>query len=580
MKTVRRSVPVVLIFLLIAFRNCFPIASCCVGKSLAGPRVGSMNNTVMQIDDFLYNPWTDSIQYQLSIIGYYGNSWSADGHRGDPLGTGGKWPLSDIMELYRELSVESGGLQKRDLREQYLDFGYIPLWRMNTLGIFGKYRPIPDITTVVQMVYGGDPGKPGTNENGLVGIGEASLQWSPSSVPRFWLRAGNILDAGAYSSLFDQNPLENFLYTGIMGSWAATIGSSTKTVSSIAFGGSFVNATTLRDAAYDYYSHQGYLRAGRQRTYIYVKSSALIHNKVGMKAVGGIQFVPADSSPDVLGRMYTYLAGRGAFAGLEASWFGEDISHTAVFTYARGDAALGWGVPDYTIHPFRPGPVNPDHSAPVQEYSFSREGSSCFNLLYWLGYKSDFFNISGGFWYNGRIPAKNSVVLANPTPGNIRQSLPQSALKDSMVTLSAEPFHAIRFSIVPSIQFGFSPFFFGIRYDNITYLTPNAHTNMIEYERDQTLQQLSFSNIPLDQAAKVYGPARWDREAVNANIISPMARLDFKEKGGITAAYSMGFYNKPIDRQGRISNFHGNFTLGADIGISLKKFKSQKQCPL
>jgi hypothetical protein len=267
-------------------------------------------------------------------------------------------------------------------------------------------------------------------------------------------------------------------------------------------------------------------------------------------------------------------------AGIEGLWFGEEISHTALVTFARGDAVMGWGVPDYVVRPLAAGPMNPDYSAPVQEYSFSREGSSAINALYWVGYKNGPLNISAGIWYNGRIPAKNPVVFENPTPESVRQLLPALALHDSMVTMQAQPFHAIRLSLLPSIQMGSTPLFIGIRYDNITYLSSDAHTNMIEYERDQTLQPLTYPGISADAAEKVYGPARWDREAVDANIISPTLRLDFKEKGGITAAYSLGFYKEPIDRQGRISNFHGNLTIGADMMITIKKFRSQKECEI
>lgn len=556
------------------------VPSCCAGKAAGGPRVGALNNNVMKSTDFLYDPHEDSLAYLFSVYGYYGNSWSPDGHRGDPLGTGGKWPLSYTMELYREQNVETEGLVKRDLREQYADFGYIPVWRMNTLSLFGKYRLSQELITNIQMVYGGDPGKPGTNENGALGIGEASLQWAPLALPRFWLKAGNILDAGAYSSLFDQNPLENFLFTGVMGSWRTDHGNFLRTTTSLAFGGTFINSTYLRDAAYDYYSHQGYMRAGRQRTYAYAKSSALIAEHVGIKALGGIQYAPGDSSQDILGRMYRYSPGAGAMAGFEATLFGENASHTAMITFAHGDATLGWGAPDYVVKPLVSTPVNPEQRAPVQEYSFTREGSSVLNFIYWSGYKNGSFHLSAGLWYNGRFPAKNTATLSNPTSDSIRALLPASELRDSVVTIRAESFHAIRWSLFPSLQIGFTPLFVGVRYDNIMYLTPEAHTNMIEFGRDQTLRPIAYPGIDGDAAAKVYAPAKWDREAVNATILSPTIRLDFKEHGGLTAAYALGFYKKPIDRQGRVSKFHGNLTLGADMLISIKKFKSPAQCEM
>jgi hypothetical protein len=179
------------------------------------------------------------------------------------------------------------------------------------------------------------------------------------------------------------------------------------------------------------------------------------------------------------------------------------------------------------------------------------------------------FHLLAGVWYNGRFPEKASSTLFNPIEDSIRALLPQGALKDSLVTMGTEPFHAIRFTVFPSLQIRTSPLFIGVRYDNITYLAPDAHTNMIEFERDQTLRPVKYSGVK----GSVYGPSKWDREAVNANIITPTVRLDFKEMGGMTAAYAVGLYEKPIDRQGTIAKIHGNFTLGMDLLITIKKTK-------
>jgi len=541
-------------------------ASCCGMKNASGPRVGAFSSNVMKKGDFLVDPHNDSLEYQVIGYGYYGNSWSKDGHSGDPLGTGGKWPLAYDLSLYREQDVSNQVLLKRDMREQYVDFGYIPLWRANTLSFSGKYRISPVLTGMIQGFYGGEPGKPGVNANGSLGIGEVSLLWAPINISHLWIRVGNIFDAGTYAALYDQNPLENFLYTGLMASWSSNIGNSIKSVSSIALGGSFLNSTYLLDPDFDVYSHPGYIRAGRQRTFIYGKSSALIGDKVGVKALCGVQIVPEDSSADRLKTMYHYSAAKGFFGGAEATLFGREASHTLMVTAARGDAILGWGAPDYVIRQNGSDPIDPSNLL-SPTFGFTRDGSSCFNALYWSALEMRSFHLQAGIWYNGRFPKKASSILVNPLEDSIRLLLPQGAIKDSMVTMTATNFHAIRFTVFPSVQIKSSPLFLGVRYDNITYLTPDAHTNMIEFERDQTLRQVHYTGID----GSVYGPSLWDREAVNANIVAPTLRLDFKDQGGITAAYAIGFYNKPIDRQGVVGRVHSNFTLGADFQIVLKR---------
>jgi hypothetical protein len=190
------------------------------------------------------------------------------------------------------------------MREQYVDFGYIPLWRANTLALYGKYRLSTELTGAVQAFYGGEPGKPGTNANGALGIGEVSLSWVPINFPHFWIKTGNIFDAGTYVSLYDQNPMENFLFTGIMAFWSAEIGDRVKSISSLSLGGSFLNSTTLLDPDFDVYAHPGYLRAGRQRTFLYGKTSWLINNTIGAKVLCGVRITPEDSSTDNLKKMY------------------------------------------------------------------------------------------------------------------------------------------------------------------------------------------------------------------------------------------------------------------------------------
>lgn len=563
------------ILIIAGIKNDSTASSCCSVKQGGGPRVGAFSGNIMKAQNFIYNPHEDTSESFASINGYYGNSWSPDGHTGDPLGTGGKWPLLYATELYRDQSVESQMLLKNDMRIQYVDFGYIPLWRANTLGGFGKWRMSPELLGQFQMVYGGESGKPGTNSNGAIGIGEVSLQWAPVNFRNFWIKAGNIIDGGTYTSIFDQNPIENFIYTGLTASLAGDLG-SIKTVSSLSFGGNYLNAVYLRDQEAGLPAGSpGFTRASRQRTYVYAKSSLLFNNKLGMKLVGGIQVVPEDSSQKMFSRAgsdpyYHYRKGIGGMGGIEATWFGTGLSHTFVVSGAYGDAIIGSTGPDAVLKPTTTNPVivdKLDMNYDPYTWEFSRKKSNLLNFIYWNGMESGNVHFTGGVWFTVRIPEKTAMLFVNPMEVSVRKSHPDSLMRDSVITMQPEDFEALKISLFPTYQIGHSPLYIGIRFDNITYLTPDAHTNAIELERDQTLRTTSSDE------ASLYSPSKWDREAVNANILTPSLRLDFQELGGITIAYSFAFYDKPVDRQGKISNKHSNLTISADISLTNSKKK-------
>jgi hypothetical protein len=567
------------IFLSSGFYGTAQASVCCTARPGAGPRVGSFTGAVASPADFLLNPHTDSIESFGMLYGYYANAWSSDGHAGDPLGTGGKLPLIYSLELYREQSVDNPVLTKGDLRTQYVDFGYLPTWRANTVAGIGKFRLTPSLYADAQLVYGGDPGKPGTNTSGQVGVGEVSLTWAPVNFRRFWIKAGNILDAGTFSPVFDQSPIENFFYTGVVASLSADAGNDIRSISSLSFGGTFLNSTILKDESFDMPAGSaGFYHANRQRTFLYARTSLLIRKALGLKFVGGIQALPEDSTRKPVAKAGTdpYLhlrGGVGGMGGIEATLFAGRHFHTLVVSAARGDATIGSFSPDYTL-------VNSSNNQNVisdpNDFSYDkfaweyrRAGSTVANVIYWSSVEAGAFRLSGGAWYCARIPARGAMSFVNPMSDSLRSMQPDALMRDSVVTVESQPFHSVKFSLFPSIRIGTTPVFLGIRYDNISYLTPDAYTNAIEPRRDQTLRPFAGDN----PESPVYAPSKWDREAVNANIFSPTLRLDFGERGGISAIYSFARYGKPVDRQGRIASFHQNFSLSADVMIMYRKHK-------
>lgn len=248
---------------------------------------------------------------------------------------------------------------------------------------------------------------------------------------------------------------------------------------------------------------------------------------------------------------------RGGMGGVEATWFG-----------AHGDAIIGSSAPDVILKPSGSNPViidKTDFDYNPFAWEFSRKNSSLLNVIYWNGIESGKFHFSGGAWFTIRLPGDGVMNFVNPMPDSVRRKAANELMKDSIVTVRPEVFRAFKLSFFPTYQLGRNPVYLGVRLDNITYLTPAAHTNALELERDQTLRPAGAAT------GSMYGPSKWDREAVN--IVTPSLRLDFKELGGITVAYSHAFYNKPVDRQGVINSQQGNLTISADISLIKKSGK-------
>jgi len=107
----------------------------------------------------------DTSKFSSTVFGFISTSMSPDGHKGDPLGTGGKYPLSYDQWLSVETTPDLAVLQDRDLRVQYNDFGYLPLWRNNVVVGSVAYRFTNDLKAALSLSYGGETGAPGTGLN-------------------------------------------------------------------------------------------------------------------------------------------------------------------------------------------------------------------------------------------------------------------------------------------------------------------------------------------------------------------------------------------------------------------------------
>jgi hypothetical protein len=110
------------------------------------------------------------------------------------------------------------------------------------------------------------------------------------------------------------------------------------------------------------------------------------------------------------------------------------------------------------------------------------------------------------------------------------------------------------------------PLSIGLRADHIRYLTPDAHTNSQEPIRDQTLRPVQYQGL----TTEVYSQSKWEREAVNATILTPQITLNFDGIGGFSIAVSQAWYDQPVDRQGKISDSHFNVIASTFINYRFK----------
>jgi hypothetical protein len=139
---------------------------------------------------------------------------------------------------------------------------------------------------------------------------------------------------------------------------------------------------------------------------------------------------------------------------------------------------------------------------------------------------------------------------------------------DDTLSLVAEDFRSLRAAVAATARV-VRPLYAGIRYDEIRYFDPDAHANIPEMG---LLQSGDANDSTATTIRYLYGEgARWELEAVNAHILTPFVSMEVAKTLRIRAAYSCGFYDTPVRRQGRTSGFHGNFSIGATVNYRIAR---------
>jgi len=195
---------------------------------------------------------------------------------------------------------------------------------------------------------------------------------------------------------------------------------------------------------------------------------------------------------------------------------------------------------------------------------FERKGSSILVAMYWGKYQRQRWQLDYGVMYSGQKPNTKAIIRENQDIATDIGRIDANgiALPPVMDTLSSQQFRAIRFGITPSWNW-FGPLNIGMRVDHIRYLDPNSHLNTQEVQfttaQQAIVKRIGATNAPIYRQ----GPSRWESEAVNATVFSPMISLRYLDVFQFNIIYSHGIYSNPILRHGEIAKTHGGFSLNA-----------------
>lgn len=523
----------------------------------------------------IYN-LNDSVKVAFDFYGNLSYSVCSDLNQGEPLGPGG-W-LSNMYNafLYTEFTSLNVYPYRSDYILQQQDFGYTPLWQPNSISGRVHYRFLPNVWGTMTM----DCNLDGLVDNvrniaNYIRFGELSVKWAPKFVKNFSTTIGKVHVGGTYIPIFDQMPLENFLFNGVIMDYSRDIKNKVFLSGRIAAGQEFLGRSVwYSDTSGSNMTLFGNVDKIRNRNHLFVKAQIGYKRKLGAKFIGGYQVIPEDTTQVLysglnypLTRTLYHPRSTGWHIGMELAFNTKITNHIGVISYSKGDVRTGWGSP-YFINKPDNGGVTDWYDSSEFIPDFTMEGSELTYGVYWanFNYKRIMLDLGiSGFWQN---PEKHPVTY----------SFDNSHWEDSAgytiwvhqidtLTLKAQDFKALKGAVKASFSI-VKPLRIGVRYDEIHFFNPGAHTNSPELG-------VGFAD-PMDPSSSTFKmlynkSAKWEREAVNTRIITPFLSVELAKLLRIRAAYAFAFYEKPIIRQSRLSDRHGNFSLGATVTYRFAK---------
>jgi len=500
----------------------------------------------------------DSAQIALDVYCHLGQAIGPENDDGEPLGTGGK--VSNIYNTFLYGSLTSDGFPlpgRLDSRIQYGDFGYLPQWQPSTFSGRISYRFLP--TLLGRMTIGSDLGQSDGNVN-LTGdqlsLGELLFLWTPRTVDGLRISLGRQLWTGSYAGIFDQIPLEQFLFDGAITGY--TTNALTDLSLSCTLGAG--RKTAGRDVTYSDTTKYGGIyyqirEAVWHRYHLIGSISAVYKNNISATLIGGWQKLPRSASAastDTLAlteQTRSVTGDDGWHIGLDLSGrIGRTDQHVTL-AYGSNDVLLGWSSPPFTdTVTFHPGIVYFSH-IPSTQYRFSREGSALLHGTWWMNMRTGRFKGSAGIWAVYAMPSHRKTVYAFETSD---ASTGYETVYDSVAvhadnSISVKGALEMSYRIVAQLHLGF-------RADFLQYTSPLSHSNAYE-----------FTPSGLDLIYQKDRPARWEYEAVNCRIATPYLQFIIANTLFIKGAYAFAWYDERVYRQGTFAPFHGNLILSTQL---------------
>jgi hypothetical protein len=530
----------------------------------------------------------DSVKLAFDLYANLGQSLSQDLHGGEPLGPGG-----DISNVYNSfLYMESTSKTPLPFRtDGYIsqgDFGYVPLWQGNSISTRLRYRFLPDVWGTLSLNCNLDNLAENAQSVGdYLQIGSLNIKWAPPFLKGFSGEIGRINISGSYCPIFDQMPLENWNFNGLVLNYGCDIGQTHFFSWEAAAGQQFLGRSLwFSDTTGNQQLLFEQLDNIRNLNHLFLRAQYGYKRIFGFKLIGGYQQCPADSTqtstgnPNILDwpgnaiitKTYYLPKTSGWHIGTELALNTKGLVQHAILAYGSGTVFLASGSPDYVNRPSaKVGAVVDSWNWNEMIPNFSMEGSSVLNGMYWMNWRLKKLVVDGGVAGSWRIPKKNSVTYAFDHTYYYLDSASlyqEGGYKDT-ATLTAQDFKAIKCAL--SISYPLAKnIYVGTRYDEIHFFTPDAHSNIPDIEpvvNDYTTLEPNGNNFEFVDN----DPAKWEREAVNTHIIAPFVALELAHMLRIQASYAFAFYDSPILRQSVVARFHGNFSLGATLTYRFAK---------
>ncbi len=526
------------------------------GRSFSGVSIYSVNDSAKIAFDFYGN-----LSYSLC----------ADLNQGEPLGPGGRISNMYNTFLYQKYSSFNPCPYRSDFLLQQLDFGYTPLWQPNVLSCRLQYRFLPTVWGTVTMDCSLDELAVNIqNVSSSIQLGALHVKWAPRRLKGFSTTIGKVHVAGTYIPIFDQMPLENFLFNGLIGDYSRAFNNTVFLAGRIAVGQQFLGRTvSFSDTTSNKMTLFSNVEKVRNRNHLFGSVQLGYKRAFGVKVVGGYQVVPADTTQvsyagttQPLTCTIYHPRAAGWHVGMELAFNTKRTNHIGIAATGKGDVLMGRGAPYYINKPdnggvtdwFQPNELRPE---------FTMAGSALTYGVYWanLNFKRLMIDLGlSGVWQR---PAKDVVTYSFYNTYWGLDSAGYWVLIEQIDTSSiqAEDYKTLKGAMKASYRIGRNVRI-GCRYDEIRFFNPDAHSNVPELGWQMA--------DPMDTTASTLkllynNPARWEREAVNTRIITPFLSFELVKTVRIRAQYACAFYDRPVYRQSRVSDFHGNFSLGVTV---------------